>query len=128
MRISSHHTRHVVRAVSDPLFIVYIGLWWVIHIFRWMHAPIPYLNNWLTDFLFIPVVAHLSRYLVLGRQKLPLLYLLIMAIYTAVIYEWVYPLFSHKTIGDPWDGIAYIAGSLFYYFVHQDFRLGRIFR
>jgi len=120
MRIRGNYTGHVTGIVKDPLFVTYCALWLVMHICRWIHHPIPYLNNWLTDFLFIPVVAHLTRYLVLGRQKLPLFYLLIMAIYTAVIYEWLYPAFSPKTTGDPWDGIAYVAGSLFYYYVHQE--------
>ncbi|WP_343673975.1 hypothetical protein [Chitinophaga sp.] len=116
--------------MRDPLFIIYNILWWFIHICRWVNKPIPYLNNWLTDFLFIPVVAHLTKHIALRREdyRFPLSYLLVMALYTALIFEWVYPSFSHKTVGDPLDGIAYLLGSLFYYYVHQDFRLGRIFR
>lgn len=124
MHIRGNYSRHVAGALRDPLFIIYCALWLLIHISRWVHKPIPYLNNWLTDFLFIPVAAHLTERIVLRKIKLPLSYLLIMAIYTALIYEWVYPLFSHKTTGDPLDGIAYIAGALFHYY----FRPGRIFR
>ena len=48
----------------------------------------------------------------------PLSYLLFIAGYTAIVFEWLLPLCSTKYTGDVWDVVAYFGGSLFYYYVH----------
>jgi hypothetical protein len=100
------------------------GTWWIVHLFRWGGHPIPLLNNWLTDLVFIPVVSHIA--LVFTRQLLrntgyryPLSFLLWMAAYTAIVFEYILPFFSANTTADPLNVLAYFTGAVYYYCVHQ---------
>ncbi len=134
MRILWYYDRYLagaLGAVFDRLFTIYCGCWLMIHTGRWSHRPVPFLNNWLTDFVFVPVIAHVA--LVLTRQyivrnatyRYPLSYLLFAALYVSFIYEWVFPYYHFHTVGDPFDVIAYFSGSIFYFFVHQRSRILR---
>lgn len=129
MRFARYYHRHLagtLEAVFDRLFVVYCSCWLIIHIGRWSRRPIPYLNSWLTDVVFIPVIAHIAlvftrRYIVRNTAyRYPLSYLLLAALYVSVIYELVFPRFHFHSVGDPLDVISYFGGSLFYFFVHQD--------
>jgi hypothetical protein len=83
------------------------------------------LNNWLTDFLFVPVVAHIAlvftQYLFLRnlQYRYPLYYLLLIALYVSIVFEVVLPRYYAFTTGDPVDMICYFAGACFYFGVHQ---------
>lgn len=120
-----HFARTVGRGLFDRLLVTYIILWWVIRICRWGGHPIPLLNNWLTDFLFVPVVAHIA--LTFTRNFLlrdtgyryPLIYLLCIAAYAAIVFEYLLPIFSANTVADPLDVVAYFSGAIFYYCIHQ---------
>lgn len=125
LSIGGSHFFRFIKALLDPLFIIYCILYVVVRLFREIGLPIPYINNWLTDFLFIPVVAHLalttSRYFILHNPyyRYPLSYLLLMSLYTSVVFELVLPRYISTTTADWVDVIAYLAGGLFYFFVHQ---------
>jgi hypothetical protein len=128
MRFAGYYNRYLagaLEAVFDRLFMTYCTCWLVIHIGRWCCRPVRILNNWLTDLVFIPTVAHVAlmftrRYIVCNAAyRYPLSYLLFAALYVSLIYEWVFPHCHFHTVGDPIDVIAYFAGSLFYFFVHQ---------
>ena len=130
MRILWHPHRYLagtLEAVFDRLFMIYCGCWLIIHIGRWSHQPIPFLNNWLTDFVFVPVIAHVAlvftrRYIVHNpAYRYPLSYLLFAALYVSFVYEWLFPHYHFHTVGDPLDVVAYFAGGVFYFFVHQRF-------
>ncbi|MBO9729241.1 MAG: hypothetical protein J7623_11445 [Chitinophaga sp.] len=113
-----------MKKLFDPLFITYCLLWIVIHLFRHLQQPIPVLNSYLTDFIAVPAMAHVT--LTITRQYIirnnvytyPLSYLLFIAGYTAFIFEWLLPHYSPKYTSDVWDVVAYFGGSLFYYYVH----------
>ena len=113
-----------MKKLFDPLFITYGVTWCIIHLCRHWHQPIPVLNDYLTDLVTVPVMAHLSRYFIRrfivcdANYTYPLGYLLFMAGYTAVVFEWVMPHFSTHYTGDWWDVVAYFAGSFFYYYFH----------
>ena len=113
----------------EPLFVVYCALWCLIHFFRWVQHPLPWLNNYLTDFVFVPVIAHMSvsfiRWLLKDSTcSFPVSYLLCMALYAAIVFEYAMPRFSPVYTGDWGDVLAYFLGALFYYYVHQ----GKIYR
>ncbi|MDQ0110052.1 hypothetical protein J2T02_005200 [Chitinophaga terrae (ex Kim and Jung 2007)] len=114
-----------IKGTADPLFITYIILYLLVRGFRSLSLPLPWVNNWLTDFLFIPVAAHLSlsftRYIVLKNAgyKYPLYYLLLMALYTALVFELIIPCYVSSAVADWGDVIAYFAGTFFYYLFHQ---------
>jgi hypothetical protein len=125
LRNNSSHFICLVNRLFDGLFISYCLLWIIIHVFRRLAFPIPLLNSWLTDFLFVPVVAHaaivFSRHFVVRNKNYiyPLSWLLAIALYSAIAFEIVAPLFSSRATADLWDGVAYLLGGLFYYYVHQ---------
>lgn len=113
-----------MKRLFDPLFLTYCGLWSMIHLFRYIQMPVPLLNGYLTDFIAVPAMAHVAltftrRYIVRNAHyTYPLYYLLFMAFYMAVVFEWVMPQFSSVYTSDAWDVTAYFGGGLFYYYVH----------
>ena len=113
-----------MRRLFDPLFLIYCTLWGIIRFSRYIHLPVPVLNGYLTDFIAVPAMAHVAltftrRYIVRNEQySYPLYYLLFMAFYMSVVFEWVMPRFSFVYTSDAWDVAAYFGGALFYYYVH----------
>lgn len=123
--ISNSHFFRFVKGLLDSFFITYIALYCIVRLFRHLSLPIPWVNDWLTDLLFIPVVAHFA--LMLGRYILPgvvsyvypLFYLLLMALYTSLVFEFILPRYVSWAVADWKDVMAYLAGAFFYYKVHQ---------
>ncbi|SEW52703.1 hypothetical protein [Chitinophaga arvensicola] len=113
-----------MKRLFDPFMLTYCSAWILIHACRYFHCPIPLLNGYLTDFTAVPAIAHVSvtfiRTYILRDQcyRYPLSYLLFIAVYTAVAFEWVMPRYSGVYTRDNWDVVAYFAGGVFYYFVH----------
>lgn len=97
------------------------SLWLLIHIFRWQGQPLPYLNGHLTDLIVVPLMAEicgvvLRRWIVKNRDyQLPLGYVLFIAAYVAVVFEWIMPAYSPRYTGDWLDAGAYFAGAIGYY-------------
>lgn len=128
-RDRGNRPRHTVRALAtqlfDPLFCSYIAVWLLVHYFRYLQHPLPYVNGWLTDFVFIPAVAHfartiINRFFLQGRTCVyPLPLLILAAIYCGLLCEWILPRFVSHTVGDVWDALAYLGGAVFFYYVHQ---------
>ncbi|SKB57705.1 hypothetical protein SAMN05660226_02135 [Parapedobacter luteus] len=87
--------------------------------------PIAMLNSYLTDFLFIPVVAHISLTTVRvlfkkgATYRYALLPLLVAASVTAGVMELALPKISADYVFDVGDIFAYFSGALFFYYVHQ---------
>ena len=79
-------------------------------------------NDHLTDFIAVPVMAHLAltvtRRFIVRDDTYPLSYLLFIALYVSVILEGVLPRLSSRYTSDWRDVAAYFGGSLFYYFYH----------
>lgn len=126
---SSYWSRRSVRAIAkqlfDPFFLAYIAVWLTVHGFRYFHYPLPYLNGWLTDFVFLPAVAHFTRtctrhFVLQGRQFIyPLHWLIMAAVYCGLLCEWILPKYVHHMAGDLLDALAYIGGAFFFYYIHQ---------
>lgn len=115
----------MMKKLFDPLFCTYCLLWGFIHLFRWIGYPIPFLNDYLTDFLFVPVVAHIALMVIRAYvlrdafYAYPVYYLLLIACYSAIIFEWIMPAVSTVYTRDYGDVVAYFLGGMFYYYVHQ---------
>lgn len=116
----------MIKTLFDPLFMLYTAIWGTVHLFRSIGAPLPWVNGWLTDFIFIPAVAHLSltftRQIVLksNTYRYPLRHLILAWIYVSLVCEGLLPIISERAVRDFFDVLAYLGGSLFFYFVHQN--------
>lgn len=114
-----------MKKVLDRWFLIYVLCWCVVRCSRYLEAPIPIINSYLTDFLFIPATSHLAlqfmRAFVTGDRsyRLPLSYLLFFVLYATLVFEWLAPLYSGRHTADPGDALAYLLGSIFYYYAHQ---------
>ncbi|HEY9256884.1 hypothetical protein [Chitinophaga sp.] len=113
-----------MKRLFDPLFLTYCLIWIVIHLCRYLHLAVPLLNGYLTDFIAVPAMAHVTltftrRFIVHNYEyTYPLYYLLFIALYTSIMFEWIMPYYSARYTGDWWDVVTYFAGSLFYYRFH----------
>lgn len=115
----------MIRKLLDKYILVYIFCWLFIHICRQLHHPIPFLNNWLTDFIFLPMTFHMAKsvfYLLAKTETtfdFTLSALLIATAYVSIVLEYFAPKYSHKFTRDIMDVCMYFGGTIFYYFVHQ---------
>lgn len=114
-----------MRQLFDNFFIGYLLIWVIVRLCRILIIPISWLNDYLTDFIFIPATAHFAlqvmrKFVVWdATYRLPLSYVLFFALYASFILEWLAPKFSGGYTSDWGDVAAYFLGSLFYYYVHQ---------
>jgi len=123
----THHfcIRSLIVDIFDIYFIGYWLCWFIVRYTRHSGHPILLINNWLTDFVFVPIVVHIS--LVFGHQiihsrsnfRFSLLQILCFSIYTSLVFELLLPRITSYNTGDWLDVIMYFAGGLFYYFIHQ---------
>ena len=108
-----------MRKLFTPWFIICCFFWCVIHFFRAAHCPIPFFNSYLTDFLFIPVVAHVclwfTRLFIVQNDNYyyPSWYYLFIALYASIVFEFIMPDFSVHFVRDYGDIVAYFTGALF---------------
>lgn len=131
MRINRYFGRRffcsLAKDLIDPFSVFYACSWFVIRGFRQAGAPLPILNNWLTDFVFVPLLVHFS--FVMGnlflqneeKQAYPLYQVLLISAYTTIVFEWIAPQYFSYHTADWIDVVMYFAGGLFYYTVHQPY-------
>lgn len=129
MRYLSHACSGVFRTLIyllfDRYFVFYCLSWCTIRVLRKHDVIIPYINSWLTDFVFVPLVAHFAHVvgLVLLRltvpYKFPLYQLLALSALTSVVFEYIAPMYTPYNRADWGDVIAYFLGGVFYCCVHQ---------
>lgn len=116
----------LVLNIFDRLFISYWLCWFFIRFSRGMQYYTGWLNNWLTDFVFVPLVVHFS--LVIGNtllvsndlRKYSLLQILGFSLCTSIVFEGLLPRITSYNVGDWGDVLAYFSGGIFYYYVHQN--------
>lgn len=119
----------LTKVFFDSFTIFYIFSWFLIRGFRQAGEPIPILNNWLTDFVFVPLLVHFSYvfsyYLKLNneKRKYPLYQIITISLYTSLVFEWLAPIYSNYNTADWIDVIMYFAGGFFYYYIHQPYAL-----
>ncbi|MEC5145628.1 hypothetical protein [Chitinophaga sp. 212800010-3] len=102
--------------------LVAVLAWTVVHLVRYYSLPLPALiNGQLTDFLAVPVIAHIAlivvRLFVVRNPYyiMPLYYILFIVGYVSVVFEWLMPAVSAKYTGDWLDVAAYLAGGIYFY-------------
>ena len=123
--VNSHLVCTLVRELVDPLYIFYWSCWFLIRFSRQAGTPIPLVNGWLTDFVFVPVVVHFALVLgcILFNQgkpfSFPLIHILCYSLLTSIVFEGIMPHLTDYNTADWRDVVAYFAGGFFYYLVHQ---------
>ncbi len=111
----------------DPYFLAYCLSWIIVRYSRTAGNPIPFVNNWLTDLVFIPLIAHFAfclGFLLLDLKKgfsFPMAQLFALAFMCSIFFEYLSPKFTDYNTADIFDVCCYFLGALFYYFVHQPF-------
>lgn len=110
-----------MKTLSDRWFISFCLLWSLVFIGRKLGISLPYINDYLTDLLAVPVIATLGlafqRHFV-ERSNLWCLkpgHLIFIILYTSVVFEFVLPLYSDAYTGDLMDMLMYLAGGLFFW-------------
>ncbi|WP_270089927.1 hypothetical protein [Sphingobacterium sp. SYP-B4668] len=123
----SRFVRALVYLLDDSYFIGYSISWILIRFTRQGGHPIPLLNNWLTDFVFVPLIIHVSQavgiYFLQTKKpfRYPLFQILLISLATSYVFEWMMPEFTIHHTSDLWDVVVYFLGGMFYYYVHQPY-------
>jgi uncharacterized membrane protein len=115
----------IICRLFDRYFVLYGMAWVTVHFFRNTGHPLPFVNDWLTDLVFIPSVCHLpltiTRFGLLQNPHYcyPLSFVVGAAVCASIVFEVVLPRYSSQTVGDVFDCIAYFIGAIFFYQYHQ---------
>lgn len=117
--------RTLIVRTFDLFFICYWVCWLVIRITRALRMPLPILNNWLADIVFVPIIVHISLVLssiIIAKDSAKgysLWQILLVCLLVSLVYELILPAKTIHTRADYADVFAYFAGGLFYYHYHQ---------
>lgn len=118
--------RSLIVLIFDRYLAFYCCSWILVRYTRKLEMPIPLINNWLTDFVFVPLLIHIPFVLGSlifvpdGTFKYPLYQILSIALLAALVFEGCLPYFTPYNTADFYDILAYFAGGVFYYAVHQN--------
>lgn len=125
--------RALINLYWDGNLLFYTASWFLIRFSRKLDLIIPFFNNWLTDFVFVPLIAHfclIAGNILIGKWytfKFPLYQLLLLAMLTAFIFEYWAPQYTTYNTYDPFDILAYIAGACYFYAFHQPLILKKLY-
>lgn len=123
--VDRYFIRALILLFVDRYTCLYACSWFAIRISRCIGKPIPFINNYLTDFVFTPLILHFTSILGLYLFKsyfplrFPLWQILFLSTYVSIIFEWLAPKYTSYNVGDWGDVIAYFAGGLFYHYIHN---------
>lgn len=121
---NSRFIRSLVILFFDRYSLCYMASWFIIRYCRNSHTPIPILNNWLTDFVFLPLVIHFSQVIVIlafgysNKTIYSLRLMLIYAMYVSIFFEYFAPKVTSYNTADWMDVLAYFSGAIFYKYIH----------
>lgn len=107
--------------LRSPLFIICLLIFILHQVSQYIFKiQIPFLNNYLDNFLAMPIILTLllaeKKYIYKQKdQKLNLSFVILATIYVALVTEWLFPLLSDRFTTDWTDLIFYALGCFFYY-------------
>lgn len=117
--------RQTFRPFLRTYFMVSVVLYLFVHFFRFVNRPLPALvNNYLTDFLCMPIILTISLIGVRYFKKIPsfklsLLMILGMTVFYALLFEWFLPLNNIRYRADLVDVVFYFLGAFGYFLIWQ---------
>lgn len=114
----SHYRRiGAITPVSNPLFILFAGLFALHYFLQNIGVNIPVADAYLDDLLCMPVVLSIAlagMRLFYKTGKLSASQIIFTVVYCSVLFELVLPLLSDRYTGDFLDIVLYGAGALFF--------------
>ncbi|NQV15868.1 hypothetical protein HQ531_10460 [bacterium] len=121
--ISDSHPKPLIVLALTAAPIYLLNLWFILPL---ANTPL-FFNNYLGDFLALPIYLPVSLYLAAQLKIVPNLYrlhwihVLGTIILFSVIFEGLVPVFDTRSTRDPFDLIAYFAGGILVYFTQTIF-------
>ncbi len=102
-------------------FLLGLAVWGVIALLRRNGIYIPFINDYFTDCITVPMYCYLIEYImnsILGGQWKPdFKFVLTSVLYLSFLFEILCPKLSVHFTGDIFDVLAYFAGGIGYYFI-----------
>jgi hypothetical protein len=89
------------------------------------HLPLPaFINNYINDFLYLPLVLGAIEFLIRRLKKdssfkLPIVFVIFLACYYSFYFEYYLPQFNSRYTADWIDVIFYFSGALAYFFAES---------
>lgn len=122
----------LLKLFFDRYFLFYATSWLLIRFLRDQDITIRYLNDWLTDFVFVALVTHFTLcvgHFLLGF-KVSFRYsfkpIALACLLTSIVFEIIAPKITNYNTADPIDVLMYFLGGYFYYKIHQNYTLKKI--
>ncbi|RQO38258.1 hypothetical protein DBR39_15440 [Chryseobacterium sp. KBW03] len=101
-------------------FLLGLAAWGAVLVLRQNGIYIPFLNDYFTDCITVPMYCYLIEYImnvVLGYHWTPdLKFVLTSVLYLSFLFEVLCPKLSSHFTGDFYDVLAYSVGGVLYYF------------
>jgi len=114
-----------MKTLTKPYFIIFSGIFLIVYFLQCIHFPLPSLiNNYLNDFLCMPIVLTLCLAFVRFIKKNPGIQLSVFVIFSVTIYYSVYfeyylPKVNARYTADPIDVLLYFAGAFIFYLLQK---------
>lgn len=109
--------------LTHPLFIGSILIYLVLIILKKSGIYIPFVSDYIADFLVMPVVLTVALWAVrrTGEDRKSYTFqwwhvAIAVGLY-GFLFEWLFPRMTDRFTADPWDLLAYAAGGLVFYFL-----------
>lgn len=108
--------------LKHPIFLISISVYLILFVLKKAQVYLPFISDYLADFLTLPVVLSLS--LAVIRKVNPIHrefqfswhHVLVGVVFFGFMFEWLFPRLTDRFTADPWDLLAYSLGGLLYYF------------
>lgn len=111
-----------MKTIPYPLFLG-LTIWMGVFILRRNNIIIPVINNYLTDFITIPLYSYVIKYIMnnlLNHDWKPNIQFYISSfIYISLLFELICPMISQRFTSDIFDVFAYFLGGFLYYLIER---------
>ena len=111
----------MIRIIIKFYFFVFIFIAIVIYLLQQLQIPLSrFTNNYLNDFLCIPIVLKLGQYLIRYIKsdpylKIPISLQITVTVLYSVFFEFIVPQFNNRYTSDWLDVVAYFSGLIIYW-------------
>ncbi|MCA4806882.1 hypothetical protein [Myroides odoratimimus] len=111
--------------MKKTLFYIALSISVVIYVLQKSHIALPaWVNNYVNDFLTLPLVLSICQYILRKLKKqadllLPLSLILFVALYYSVYFEWYLPQHNPRYTGDWLDCVMYFSGAGVFYLLNN---------